>query len=71
MHYTTRRFWQCYNALPKNIQNIADQSYQLLKTNPAHPSLHFKKLSGQYWSVRVGSSYRAVGIEVESGISWF
>ena len=71
MHYTTRRFWQCYNALPKNIQNIPDQSYQLLKTNPAHPSLHFKKLSGQYWSVRVGSSYRAVGIEVESGIYWF
>ena len=71
MHYTTRRFWQCYNALPKNIQNIPDQSYQLLKTNPAHPSLHFKKLSGQYWFVRVGSSYRAVGIEVESGLSWF
>jgi hypothetical protein len=71
MHYTTRRFWQCYDALPESIQNIANQSYQLLKTNPGHPSLHFKKLSGKYWSVRVGSSYRAVGIEVESGISWF
>ena len=55
MHYTTRRFWQCYDALPESIHNIADQSYQLLKTNPAHPSLHFKKLSGKYWSVRVGS----------------
>jgi hypothetical protein len=60
MHYTTRRFWQCYDALPESIQNIADQSYQLLKTNPGHPSLHFKKLGGKYWSVRVGSSYRAV-----------
>jgi hypothetical protein len=32
MHYTTRRFWQCYDALPESIQNIADKSYQLLKT---------------------------------------
>ncbi len=71
MHYTTRRFWKCYGDLPENTQNIANQAYQLLKTNPAHPSLHFKKLGGQYWSVRVGSNYRALGIEVKSGISWF
>lgn len=71
MHYTTRRFWKCYGALPESIQNIANQSYELLRTNSAHPSLHFKKVSVQYWSVRLGSNYRALGIEVESGISWF
>ena len=71
MHYTTRRFWQYYETLPENVQRTADQCYQLLKANPSHPSLHFKKLASQYWSVRVGSSYRAVGIEVETGISWF
>lgn len=70
MHHTTRRFWECYNALPENVQRTADQSYKLLKTDPFHPSLHFKKVS-KYWSVRAGRDYRALGIEVEKGISWF
>jgi hypothetical protein len=44
MHYTTRRFWECYNALPEAVQRIADQWYELLKASPTHPSLHFKKV---------------------------
>lgn len=71
MHYTTRRFWQCYGALPESVQRIADQSYELLKADPSHPSLHFKRLGKRYWSVRAGLSYRALGVEVEGGISWF
>jgi len=59
MHYATRRFWQCYNALPKNVQRTADECYELLKVDPSHPSLHFKKLGKKYWSVRAGLSYRA------------
>jgi hypothetical protein len=70
MHFTTRRFWGYYKALPETIQEIADQSYELLKTNPSHPSLHLKRV-GKYWSVRISKEYRAVGIEVEKGISWF
>lgn len=70
MHYTNRKFWLYYEKLPKNIQQIADVSYQLLKTNPQHPSLHFKKVD-KYWSVRVGRNYRALGIEVKNGILWF
>lgn len=70
MHYTTRRFWEWYKALPENIQRTADQCYELLKTDPSHPSLHFKKV-GKYWSVRVGRDYRSLGVEVEQGISWF
>lgn len=71
MHYTTRRFWKCYDALPQNVQQTADQCYKLLKTNPSHPSLHFKKIGNKYWSVRVGLDYRALGVDVEKGISWF
>jgi hypothetical protein len=71
MHYTTRRFWQYYNALPENVQQIADQCYELLKTDPSHLSLHFKKIGNKYWSVRAGLNYRALGVEVEGGISWF
>ena len=71
MHYTTRNFWKCYDGLPKSAQTTADECYALLKVDSSHPSLHFKKLSKKYWSVRAGLSYRALGIEVENGISWF
>jgi hypothetical protein len=70
MHYTNRKFWLFYNQLPEDIKQIADSSYELLKTNPNHPSLHFKKVN-KYWSVRVGKAYRALGIEVKNGILWF
>jgi hypothetical protein len=42
----------------------------LLKENPLHPSLHFKKVK-LYYSVRVNLQYRALGIEVPEGIVWF
>jgi hypothetical protein len=29
MHYTTRKFWRCYEDLPKSVQEVADQCYQL------------------------------------------
>lgn len=48
MHFANRKFWKFYDRLPQNIQALADESYQLLKKNPAHPSLHFKKISNQY-----------------------
>ncbi|MGL5508393.1 MAG: hypothetical protein ACRC2J_16930 [Microcoleaceae cyanobacterium] len=35
MHYTNRKFWLCYHQLPEDIQQIADASYELLKTNPS------------------------------------
>jgi len=44
MHYTTRKFWKCYDTLPENIQDTANQCYSLLKVDPSHPSLHFKKI---------------------------
>jgi hypothetical protein len=69
MHYTTQRFWECYNSLPETVQRVADQNYELLKLDPFHPSLHFKKV-GKYWSVRAGTGYRALGVEVKDGISW-
>lgn len=43
MHFTTRRFWQCYDSLPESIQQVADENYELLKADPSHPSLHCMK----------------------------
>ena len=68
-HSASSRFWLQYRALPKNVRDLADKSFQLLKANPAHPSLHFKKL-GKVWSARVGAQYRAVAVEVEGGYLW-
>ena len=48
--------------MPKDVQSLADKSYALLRTNPAHPSLHFKKVA-QFWSARVGLHYRALAVE--------
>ena len=62
--------WRCYKALPKEIRELADRSYELLKQNPNHPSLHFKKV-GQFWSARVGSHYRAIAVEADTDRVWF
>jgi hypothetical protein len=34
------------------IKETADKNFQLLKENPSHPSLRFKKVS-PYWSVHI------------------
>ncbi|MGA9378696.1 MAG: hypothetical protein WBV73_08000 [Phormidium sp.] len=44
-HFTTPEFWECYRQLPKEIQELADKKYELLKADPKHPSLHFKQIS--------------------------
>jgi hypothetical protein len=49
---------------------VADKNYALLRENPTHPSLRLKK-TGRFWSVRVGSRYRALAVEVEAGLLWF
>ncbi len=35
------------------------------------PRYTSKRLVKKYWSVRAGLGYRALGVEVENGISWF
>ena len=59
--------------LPQEIRELADKNYRLLKANPQHPSLHFKRVgrTRQLWSVRVGEHYRALGREKPEGIVWF
>jgi hypothetical protein len=69
-HYASPSFWKCYDNLPESIKELADKNYQLLKQNSTHPSLHFKKIQN-YFSVRVGLKYRALGIEVDHGVLWF
>ncbi len=69
MHRTTARFWTLFSNLPGSIQSVARKNYELLKDNPAHPSLHFKKI-GKLWSVRIGMNYRALAVEDGTDFIW-
>ncbi len=69
-HTASGRFWALYDALPKTVRSVADKNFQLLKSDPKHPSLHFKRL-GKVWSVRVGEHHRALGHDVPGGVLWF
>lgn len=69
MHYTTERFWQLYQSLPKEIQEKADKCFTLLKQNLKHPSLHFKR-TGKFWSVRIGLSHRALAMKEDDDFIW-
>lgn len=69
-HRANPKFWKCYEQLPEEVQKLAKANYNLLKNDPWHPSLHFKKV-GRMWSARVGIHYRAVAVEKGSDVVWF
>ncbi len=69
-HHSTTDFWDCYARLPEAVQRVADRHYALLRADPRHPSLHFKKV-GRLWSVRAGAGYRALAAEAPDGLVWF
>lgn len=69
IHKATATFWQRYNDLPRSVQRRADKAFQQLKSNPKHPSLHFKNV-GELWSARVSKDYRALALESSDGFDW-
>jgi hypothetical protein len=69
IHRTTRRFWDCYWSLSSQAREVADKSFSLLRENPRHPSLHFKKV-GRFWSARIGSGHRALAIPDGQDYIW-
>jgi hypothetical protein len=69
-HVASRAFWDAYDKLPEQVRAVADKNYALLKTNPQHPSLQFKKV-GRFWSARVGLRYRALAVETDGDLVWF
>ena len=69
-HFASPDFWAAYQRLPDPIRALADKNFALLKSDPQHPSLHFKKV-GRFWSARVGIRYRALAVETDGGMLWF
>jgi len=70
IHRASRAFWILYGALPNEVQRLADQSYEKLKADPRHRSLHFKKV-GRFWSARISLKHRALAVEADDGLVWF
>src|SRR5690242_1748577 len=64
------RFWAAYEALPAAVRQLADANFELLKRDPRHPSLQFKKV-GKFWSVWVGLRYRALAVGTGDACVWF
>jgi hypothetical protein len=56
--------------LPEPVRRQADEAFERLKSDPRHPSLHFKKV-GRFRSARVGLRYRALAVESDEGLVWF
>ncbi len=69
MHRATQQFWERYRSLPREVRDRADGAFALLRGNPRHPSLHFKKV-GSFWSARVDLTHRALAVEDGDDFIW-
>jgi len=65
-HFAHRTFWKRYDSLPPDIRALADKQFAQLAANPRHPSVRLKRI-GRFWSARVNTDYRAVGVDVDEG----
>jgi hypothetical protein len=74
-HRAATDFWQQYRVLSREVRDRADKQFSLLKANPQHPSLQFKKVGErqglEVWSARVTLNYRALAIKRPDGYLWF
>jgi hypothetical protein len=75
IHRASADFWHDYRALPEDIRARADKQFSLLKGDPNHGSLQFKKIGiregKEIWSVRVTLKYRALAFKESNDYVWF
>ncbi len=69
-HILNADFWRFCARLPPEIQRRVPQKFQLLRQNPKHPSLRFKKV-GILWAIRIGKGYRALARKKDEVFDWF
>jgi hypothetical protein len=69
-HHATDSFWRACDKLPEYVRQRADESFELLKSDPKHPSLHFKNV-GRFWSARVGASWRTLAVRDGDDFIWW
>jgi hypothetical protein len=75
IHRANADFWNNYRALSVEVRARADKQFALLRANPQHPSLQFKKIGDrrgeEIWSARVTLKYRALAIKLADEYLWF
>ena len=75
IHRANSDFWDDYKALSPDLRARADKQFALLKSDPRHPSLQFKKLGDrkgqEIWSARVTLKYRALAVKLPDEYLWF
>jgi hypothetical protein len=75
IHRANGDFWNDYHALPADIRARADKQFALLRNNPHHPSLQFKKLGErngrEIRSARITLKYRALAVRFPDEYLWF
>lgn len=68
--FRTLRFKRLFEELPTETQNAARKAFRLWLSDPRHPSLYFKPIRADIWSVRISLNYRAVGVLKSGAIYW-
>ena len=75
IHRANSDFWDDYKALSPDLRGRTDKQFALLKSDPRHPSLQFKKLGDrkgqEIWSARVTLKYRALAVKLPDEYLWF
>ena len=66
-----RRFWRKFEKLPASVQELARKKYALWRKDPFHPSLGFEERRNSICVVRIGNSYRALGLREGDLVVWF
>jgi hypothetical protein len=69
----TKDFRDQLARLPGAVQDQAAHAYALWESDPYHASLSFKRVSRRQpiYSVRVGTGYRALGLQEGDHMYWF
>ncbi|MFN9173678.1 MAG: hypothetical protein ACK58N_03975 [Synechocystis sp.] len=68
--FATAEFWKAYAELSPEIHGQARKAYRLWQENSLHPSLHFKKVGKNLWSVRLSGNYRALALKKGDDYYW-
>jgi len=68
--FRTQKFKQAFKELAPEVKDTARKAYRLWLADPRHPSLHFKPIRAEVWSIRISLNYRAVGLLKNGAIYW-
>ena len=68
----TRRFWELFQALPEDIQNLAVKNDRLWRQDPSHPLLRCRRLHGSEdrFSIQTGDRHRAIATQTDETTIW-